>query len=105
MPNKIKYKFHDLSSENHLEYSKAWKKANPNYNRKWRENHPEKAKEHDRKSYSKRREHRIWIVRNCIICGRFVSRYSKKYCKDCGELLQILEPLVIQYEKNHKGGK
>lgn len=59
-------------------------------NKAWRENHSD----HARKYYLK---HKTWIIRNCQVCGRFCSKWSKKYCKVHSEEYDLI------WHRNHRG--
>jgi len=64
---KIKYSFHELSVKDPKEYRR----------RKY-------------KLLGNKPRHKVWVVKNCSICGRFCSKWSEKYCKDCGRTLRRL---------------
>ena len=100
----MKWKFHKLWSEDPIAYNKKLYQENPvyrrnilNYQKKYTKEHPEinrKAKV----KYNK--DHKTWMIKNCLICGRFCSKYSKKYCKDCNEIMQHGTYSIIKEIRN-----
>jgi len=109
---KTKYEFHELRTEDKNRYTRLLRKTNPEFKRNERETLDKwlKKKLQENPNYwkeinDKRRwKYKIWTCDNCLICGRFIPKFSHNYCSKCGrqgferQRLRILIERGLNYD-------
>jgi hypothetical protein len=91
MTGKIKYGFHELRNKNPNKYTRELYKVNLDYKQK-----------KIIRSLNSYYNNKTWMVRNCITCGRFCSKYSSKYCKDCAVIFHIIDSRIGACEQRRR---
>ena len=68
--------------------------------RKWQREHPEKVKE-ERRQYLEKHP-RTWMIRNCLLCGRFLRKHQRQFCSECSKELRYPDTEAKYYWENRE---